>query len=284
MTFCDAHFHLVQTSHMPFFEGESYRACSCAHEEGEFLRMEGALSVSTGGAVVTAGGSLVSGNASVTAGPVAAAPGAASFTPPSARIISAFGIHPQNPDLNRLPFLERLLKEGRIGAIGEAGFDLFTPEFSARIAEQEEAWKAQLALAQDYGLPLVIHSRKATDRFFRDIRELKKLKAVIFHSYAGTKNEAESFLKRGVNAYFSFGKPLINGKKSALECAAALEAGRILLETDAPYQTLKGESETFPEEIERVYKKAAEIRGCALEELALQIEKNFCRAFGAGGS
>ncbi len=249
MVYCDAHFHLVQCGFLPQFSPEAffYASCTCSHDQEEFLQQEKMIqNISPDGKV---------------------------------RVISAFGLHPQNPDLNNLSFLEDLLKEKRIGAIGEAGFDLFSPEFSSRIHEQEEAWQAQLELCASYNIPLVIHCRKGTDRLFQDIKKLQKIPAAIFHSYAGTFGEAQSFLKRGVNAYFSFGKPLLNGKKSALQCLSSLPLENLLLETDAPYQTLKGEEKTNPNEIALVYKKAAELRSLDEESLCQRLVENFNRAF-----
>ena len=144
----------------------------------------------------------------------------------------------------------------------------FTDEFKKLKQEQEACWATQLELAAAFDKPLVIHGRKCTEMFFRDYRKLKKLPSVMFHSWAGTLNEARSLLERGVNAYFSFGKPLIIGKKSAIECVKSLPLERIFLETDAPYQTLKGEEFTSPLQIIDVYNKACELRGICIDELS----------------
>jgi len=56
----------------------------------------------------------------------------------------------------------------------------------------------------------------------------------------GTLGEAESLLRRGVNAYFSFGAPLLLNHKEAVRAFSALPAEHLLLETDAPYQPLQG--------------------------------------------
>lgn len=178
----------------------------------------------------------------------------------SDRIFSSFGIHPQNPDLKNLDFLESLLSSKKIDAVGEAGFDFFTEEFKSREAEQKTAFEAQLELCKKYCKPVVLHGRKCNDRFFYYSKELSKLPGVIFHSYMGTFDEAVSLLSKGINGYFSFGKQILNGNKKAIDCVSKLEADRLLLETDAPYQTLKGEVYTLPQDILRVYKKAFYLR------------------------
>lgn len=197
-------------------------------------------------------------------------------------VFATYGIHPQSPSIRdksfieeELAFLENLLAAKKIIAIGECGFDFFTPEFKSTAAEQEIVFNEQLFLAQKYNLPLVLHLRKAIEKIFTYSRELKKLPAVIFHSFPGTLREAQSLTNHGINAFFSFGKPILNGKKSAIECIQNLPLENLLLETDAPYQTLKGEQETFPSDIKKVYQKASELRGLSLQELSEAIYVNF---------
>lgn len=188
--------------------------------------------------------------------------------------LKSFGIHPQNPDFSRTEFLLELLRQNKIDAIGECGFDFYTEKFSSQRQQQEEVWKIQLEAAEKYEKPLIIHGRKCTQLFFRDIKALKKLPAVVFHSWAGTLTEAKSLLNRGVNAWFSFGKPLINGKKSAVECVKNLPEDRLVFETDALYQTLKNEEKTQPEDIIKVYKQAQKIRGKPLRPDLTPLFKN----------
>ena len=82
------------------------------------------------------------------------------------KVVLSFGIHPQNPDVSLFPLLEKLAAEHRLGAVGEAGFDFFTPELTATREKQQEVWQLQLELAQRYQLPLVIHCRRAMDKIF----------------------------------------------------------------------------------------------------------------------
>ena len=180
---------------------------------------------------------------------------------------------------SQLSFLEALCKEKKIIAIGECGFDFFTPDYKANSCEQEIVFNKQLSLAQKYNLPLVLDLRKSIEKIFTYSKELKKLPAVVFHSFPGTLREAQSLKNHGVNAYFSFGKPLLNGKKSAIDCLKNLPLENILLETDAPYQTLKGESETFPQDIKRVYEKACQLRNMSLEEFSEALYMNFLAAY-----
>jgi len=103
---------------------------------------------------------------------------------------------------------------------------------------------------------------------------------VVFHSFAGSDTEALSLIKRGVNAHFSFGKPLLNGNKRALRCAVNLPFDLLLAETDAPWQTLKGETATDPADIKKVYEKIASLRGEHPAAVCERLYKNFKNAYG----
>ena len=190
------------------------------------------------------------------------------------KVARAFGIYPQNLILENADFLEELLKEGKIGAVGEAGFDFFSNEFKENAAAQEEAWNVQLQLAQEYGAALVVHARRATHKIFEYTPKLKKLRAVVFHSFAGSADDARSILRRGVNVYFSFGKPILNGAKKAISCVKFLPAENLLFETDAPFQTLRWELATAPSDIARVYQCAFEMR-CLAWRCGGNCEKDF---------
>jgi TatD DNase family protein len=251
-SFSDAHFHLVYSGlFQPF--SVSYYGMSCAHDREEFLKQE-RLAARYNNTVNT-------------------------------HILSAFGMHPQLPAVENADFMESLLREKRIQAIGEAGFDLFTKEFKADTSRQEEAWSIELDLAAFYNVPIIIHCRKALDRMFRDSRKLAKISAVVFHSFSGSPSDARSLLRHRVNSYFSFGKPLIGGDKSAIACIKELSTDRLLMETDAPYQTLKNEDTTAVTEIMRVYKTAflmqSESRkNLCPEDFSAQLLSNFRAAYG----
>ena len=73
--------------------------------------------------------------------------------------------------------------------------------------------------------------------------------------------EAQSLLRHGINGYFSFGKQLMNNNKKAIACAKELPDEVLLTETDAPFQTLKGEVHTTLKDIQRVYVTFCKIRG-----------------------
>lgn len=272
--FCDTHFHLIpflEISGGNDFENFSKNSCgffpprknhffcTCAHSEEEFSRQEEFLN---------------------------------SDFFDREKTERAFGIHPQNPVLENADFLEGLLREGKISAVGEAGFDFFSAEFKENAAAQEEAWNVQLRLAQEYDAALVVHARRAAHKIFEYAPRLKNLRAVVFHSFAGSADDARSILRRGVNAYFSFGKPILNGAKKAISCVKFLPLENLLFETDAPFQTLRWERATAPADIARVYQCAFEMRclsgrrggngekDFSFAEFCAGVRRNFSRAFG----
>lgn len=167
--------------------------------------------------------------------------------------VFSFGVHPQHPEKEDLLLLNKCFSENLICAVGECGFDLYTQEFKDSMDKQIEVFEYQLDFALKYNLPLVLHGRKCNEKFFAFSAELKKLPSVLFHSFMGSPVEAESFIKKGINCWFSFGKQIFNGNKNVLACVERLPVERLLCETDAPFQFLKGENFTSPDEIKKIY-------------------------------
>jgi TatD DNase family protein len=183
-----------------------------------------------------------------------------------------------------LELLERLAAGGRLAAVGEAGFDLYGPEFRDTEKLQDLIFSSHLETARRYGLPLVIHARRAMHKVFALTGELKKLPAVIFHSWPGTLGEGEALIRRGVNAYFSFGAVIALNHKEARRCCARFPAERILTETDAPYQPPRGRDFSRWADLPFILRGVAELRreggwdGTA-GELENTVDENFRRAF-----
>ena len=216
-TLFDAHFHYAVCKEMGICElPENWQGISCAHSRHEFEIQS-------------------------------AAP---------ACVIQSYGMHPQNAANESIKesteFLEQLLIKNLISFIGEAGFDYFTEEFRNAATLQEEIFNIQLDLALNYKKPLVIHCRKANHKLFEYSKKLKQLPEVLFHSFMGPPVEAQSLLNREINGYFSFGKQLLNGNKKAIACVRELPPERVLSETDAPFQFLKGESYTTLSDIKQI--------------------------------
>ncbi len=245
--FCDAHFHAAQCApwcRLPY-AGCHFAGASCSHSKEEFCWQENCVHSWREQGI----------------------------------LLPLFGIHPQQPDIENASFMEQLLADKRIVGVGEAGFDFFTAEYRSQRVGQESAWDISLSLAQKYGVPVVVHNRKALDLMFRDSKRLAGLPSVVFHSFAFGPREAQSLLSHGINAYFSFGKQILNGNKKSIACVKNLPLERLLFETDAPYQTLRGELVTKPEDLVKVYNEACSLRNLPAGELAEHIQKNFESVF-----
>ena len=199
------------------------------------------------------------------------------------RLYVSYGLHPQsaghiNVDENAA-FLEQLLQQNKLNAIGEAGFDYFNEEFKSNATIQEKMFNLQLELAQQYKIPMVVHCRKANEKLFEYSRELKKIPAVLFHSFMGMPNEAKSLLDRGINGYFSFGKQVMNNNKKVIACVRELPDTVLLTETDAPWQFLKGEKCTTPADIKKIFEAFCQIRQTEPEKLSQTLKINFFNLF-----
>ena len=208
-------------------------------------------------------------------------------------LLRCFAVHPQLPagvDVEfirkeLLPLLDSLAAHGRLDAVGEAGFDLFDARFRASENAQDEFFAVHLETALRYGLHLVLHLRRAMHKIFPFAKQLKKLPAVIFHSWSGTAGEGEALIRRGINVFFSFGAILANNHKEARRCCACLPLDRILTETDAPFQPIKGKQFSSWEDLPVTCGVIAGLRNSAggpgysataIEETAAL---NFARAF-----
>ena len=202
----------------------------------------------------------------------------------AAPLLLCFAVHPQfmNEKLSaggeELEFLKILASEGRIAAIGETGFDLYNAAFRETEKWQETMFAEHLAVALRHDLPLVIHARRAMHKIFAFSAGLKKCRAVIFHSWQGTAGEGESLLKRGINAFFSFGTTIMLNHRQVMHCCAAFPAERLLTETDAPFQPLRGREFSAYTDLADILKAMESLRGEPGMEKT--IERNFLAAFG----
>lgn len=201
-------------------------------------------------------------------------------------LLNSFGLHPQNlkkEEVTKLAdYLQNLCSSSnKLNAIGEAGFDYYSNEYKNHCDLQEEMFNIQLDLALMHQLPLIIHCRKANHKLFEYCGKLKKLPSVLFHSFMGPKEEALSLLSKGINGFFSFGQQMMNNNKKVIDCVINLPEENLLLETDAPFQTLKDQSFTCLGDIKNIYSAAFYLRnqGSAQEDFKLKMQENFKKMF-----
>ena len=192
----------------------------------------------------------------------------------------------ENLVYDSIEILDTLAAQGKLVAVGETGFDLYNAAFRETEKWQDEMFAAHLETALHYDLPLVIHVRRAMHKIFAYSVELKKCRAVIFHSWPGTVGEGEALLKRGINAFFSFGTTVLLNHREVMRCCSVFTADHLLTETDAPFQPLRGRKYSTYADITNILAAIAALRGEAgkdgsgLEELENIIEINFRNVFG----
>ena len=168
----------------------------------------------------------------------------------------------------------------RACAIGEIGLD-YHYDFSPRDV-QEEVFRAQVRLAGELRLPIVIHTREATDDTFRMLAEegAGEVRGV-FHCFTGDEAMARAALEIGFHV--SFAGIVTFPRAEAIRGAARMvPADRVLAETDAPYLAPvphRGKRNE-PAFVGRVIEKLAEIRGSTAGEVAAQVTRNFDTLFG----
>ena len=179
-----------------------------------------------------------------------------------------------------LRILETLAEEGRLGAIGETGIDCYSPMFRETAPIQEDIFVTHLDLAIAKQLPVVLHIRRAMDAVFAQTQRLRKVPAVILHSYSGTLEDGRSLLKRGINCYFSFGNPILLNHKTAIAAFASLPQNTLLFETDAPFQPPRGERFSQWGDLSAILEGGALLRQEHPEDLQRQVDANFRAAFG----
>ena len=198
-----------------------------------------------------------------------------------ADVWAAVGLHPHNakdgtPAL--LAEIERLSHAARVVAIGECGLDFYR-DLSPR-ERQHEVFEAQLHMAADRALPVVVHSRDAMKQTLSALGEGGPARGGVMHCFDG--NAAEATKTCEVGLYVSFAGPITYRKDGTLRGAAsAVPAERVLVETDCPYLAPDGHrgERNEPAYVRGMAEAVARARGVRFEEMARQTTTNAQRLF-----
>ena len=182
-------------------------------------------------------------------------------------VYGALGIHPEyfeNYTLDDIKFIEDNLSNPKIVAIGEIGLDYHYSKENK--AEQIKLLELQLELAEKYDIPVIIHSRDATEDTINTLKKYN-VKGVI-HSFSGSLETARIYIKMGyllgINGVITFKN--CNLKDTLKE----IPIENIVLETDSPYLTpvpFRGKQNN-PSHILDIAKFIGEIYDLSLEEVA----------------
>ena len=202
---------------------------------------------------------------------------------------AAYGIHPlyldqASPD--DLISLRHWLFDEMAGefppvAVGEIGLDFFVTGFDA--ARQEDYYVAQLRLARDLDLPVLLHVRRSVDQILKGLRRIGA-KAGIAHAFNGSTQQADEFIRLGFKLGFG-GSMTYPGSKSIRRLATTLPLEAIVLETDAPdiSPVWRVGRRNSPEELAPIAEVLAELRSVSVQGIqeattnnANSVLRGFC--------
>ncbi len=195
---------------------------------------------------------------------------------------AALGTHPHEAgDMQpqHLVQLENLLQHEKAVAVGEIGLD-YHYDFAPRDV-QRRYFGAQLELARELTLPVVLHVREASADALSILRAHKNGLYGVMHCFSGSYETAKECLDLGL--YIAFGGALtFRNAKKALEVAQKLPMDRLLIETDSPYMTPEPHRgrRNDPSLVRLVCERLADLRGMDAEEVAEITLRNGLTLFG----
>lgn len=200
----------------------------------------------------------------------------------------ALGIHPlyvqraDDSDLDALrEAVRHALVDPRFVAIGEIGLDFFVPEIASGEPRerQEHFYAAQLAMAAEFKLPVLLHVRKSQDILLKYLRRHSQIGGIA-HAFNGSAQQAQAFIDHG----FALGMGGAMTYERALQIrrhAVEVDLAHLVLETDAPdippAWLHPPERRNRPGELARIAQVLAELRGITPAQVAHATTANAMR-------
>lgn len=200
-------------------------------------------------------------------------------------IYGAMGVHPsETEELNEENFawLKEQCAAPKVVAVGEIGLDYHWPEPEAAV--QKLWFERQLVMAEEVGLPVIIHSRDAAKDTLDILRAHREGKiGGVIHCFSYTKEIAREYLEMGY--YFGIGGVItFKNARKLKEAVQYIPTDRILLETDSPYlapEPNRGQRNSSLN-LPYVVREIAAIKGIGCEEVEQITGDNAKRLFGIG--
>jgi TatD DNase family protein len=196
------------------------------------------------------------------------------------QVYASVGIHPHDArhyDEKTEQALRELAGSPKVVAIGEAGLDFYRDR-SPRPA-QIDAFRRQIHLAKERGLPLIVHDREAHQETMQILKE-EQAEVVVLHCFSGDLAMAEEAWDRGY--YTSIAGPVTYPKNEGLrEVVRRARPDRLVLETDCPYlppQAFRGQRNE-PAHLLSTAHEVAGLLGMSLDELGRLTSENANRLF-----
>jgi TatD DNase family protein len=195
-------------------------------------------------------------------------------------VYAAIGIHPNDATDNWKDDLRTFItwlkkkEDNKIIGIGECGLDRHYPD--TNIQRQKDVFKAQIELALEHDLPIIVHTRDAADETLRALEEFKdnNLRGII-HCFSEDQFFADQTIAWGF--VLGIGGTLTYPKNNVLRSVfSTVPLSKIVLETDAPFlppQSIRGQK-NHPMQIKTIATFLAELRGTTLEDVAHETTQN----------
>jgi len=196
------------------------------------------------------------------------------------RLLPAYGLHPCFMDQHQASHLDELavwLQQGAV-AVGEIGLDAFHGD--ADLPAQITLFRAQLMLARDMGLPVIIHARKTQDLVLKLVRETGFRNGGILHAFSGSLQQAQRAVELGF--LIGFGGAATYDRASRLRgILQALPPEAIVFETDAPDipPSFARDQRNTPANLFRIVEILAHVLQRPVPELWQQSSQNLERLF-----
>lgn len=191
------------------------------------------------------------------------------------------GVHPHEAkdyDQKTEDFIRAHLNDPGIVAVAEIGLDYYYDSSPRDV--QKEVFRKQLALAQEFSLPVEIHTRDAEEDTVEILSEYKDKVRGVIHCFTGTRWLAEQALNLGWNISFS-GVVTFKNADDLRETCKMVPLNRLHVETDAPFLAPvphRGKKNQ-PAFVTSTAEKVAELKGVSLSQLADQTRANALQMF-----
>jgi TatD DNase family protein len=190
-------------------------------------------------------------------------------------LLPALGLHPIYMEHHRvedIAALEGLIARERPVAIGEIGLDFYIDNPDRR--GQERLLEAQLCVARDAGLPVLLHIRKAHDHVLKLLRRIRP-PGGFAHAFNGSRQQAEQFIDLGFRLGFG-GVVTFDGARKIRALASELPLTSVVLETDAPDlpPSRHRNERNSPEYLPEVVAALSELRGEEAQHIAAVTTAN----------
>ena len=195
-------------------------------------------------------------------------------------VYASVGSHPDSADEVTEEVIEQYRKMAahpKVKAIGEIGLDYYYETIPRE--KQIQAFRMQMELARELGMPVIVHERNAHDDGMRVVKEFKDVTGV-FHCYSGSAEMARQLVNMGWYIGFTGVLTFKNARK-AVETAQSIPLDRIVLETDCPFmapEPFRGKRND-PGYLYRMAQQLAQIRGISLEEVTQVTTANAKRLY-----